>query len=124
MANHLRERRSLSQRKEVFNIKLIYVAGKYTGKSDWETYLNIHKAKVAAKRLWDEGWAVICPHANTAFFSGEEDHEVDRLKWIEGDLEMLWRCDAIYMLRDFRKSRGAMEEYRQAQLRGLEILLE
>ena len=74
--------------------------------------------------MWDEGWAVICPHANTAFFSGEEDHEVDRLKWIEGDLEMLWRCDAIYMLKGWEDSRGAVTERDQAITIDLQVIYE
>ena len=51
-------------------MKVIYVAGKYTGKSEWETFLNIQHARVVAHDLWYKGWAVICPHSNTAFFGG------------------------------------------------------
>jgi len=105
-------------------VKVIYVAGKYTGGSEWNTYLNIHRAKVAARKLWGEGWVVICPHANTAFFGGPENHEIDRLRWLNGDIEILSRCDAIFMLRGFEQSRGAKRELEVAIERGLEVYYE
>ena len=105
-------------------MKVIYIAGKYLGDSDWETYLNIHHARVAAHRLWHEGWAVICPNGNTAFFGGigerdKNDPNGDWQRWINGDLEILSRCDAIYMLSNWRDSEGAILEYNRAQKLGL-----
>ena len=105
-------------------MKVIYVAGKYTGGSDWETYKNIHHAREVAHRLWGEGWAVICPHSNTAFFGGPEEHEVDRLKWLEGDLEFIRRSDAIFMLSNYLNSRGALIELKEARKLGLDIYFE
>lgn len=110
-------------------MRLIYVAGKYLGESDWETYLNIHKARVIARKLWDEGWAVICPHSNTAFFGGadernRDDPNGDWQRWIKGDLEILSRCDGIFMLSGFSFSRGAVIELNRAKELGLEIYYE
>ena len=110
-------------------MKVIYVAGRYLGECDWETYNNIHHARVAARRLWDEGWAVICPHANTAFFGGPNERDRDNpngdwQRWIRGDLEILARCDAIYMLRGWQDSKGASIEYAKARELGVEILYE
>ena len=110
-------------------MKVIYVAGKYLGNSDWETSLNIHHARLAAWRLWQEGWAVICPHLNTAFFGGVNERDKDNpdgdwRKWIKGDLELISRCDAIYMLNNFRDSKGAKFELEKAQELGKEILFE
>ena len=105
-------------------MRVIYVAGKYTGNSDWETYNNIHHAKVEARKLWNTGWATICPHANSAFFGGEGSHEVDRMKWLEGDFEFIRRSDAIFMLSNYRESQGALEELKLAQELGLEVYYE
>jgi hypothetical protein len=110
-------------------MKVIYVAGKYLGKSNWETYLNIHKARVVAERLWSEGWAVICPHSNTAFFDGEDGTNKDNptgswMKWVNGDLEILARCDAIYVLNNWEDSKGAKLELQHARRLGLEVLFE
>jgi len=110
-------------------MRVIYVAGKYLGESDWETYLNVHHARLAAWRLWQEGWAVICPHSNTAFFGGvgernKDDPKGDWKKWINGDLEIIARCDAVYMLSNWRNSQGARIEHDKAVEVGLEILFE
>lgn len=105
-------------------MKLIYIAGKYLGECDWDTYNNIHEARLSAHKLWGEGWAVLCPHANTAFFGGVGESNKDSgdwMKWIEGDLEMLRRCDAIYMLSNWVDSKGAKIELEEAQRLGLEI---
>ena len=111
-------------------MKLIYVAGKYLGKSDWETYLNIHHARLAAHKLWGEGWAVICPHSNTAFFGGATERtdrdksSGDWMKWLQGDLEMISRCDAIYMLNNWGDSKGAKMELGKAMRCTLDIIYE
>lgn len=110
-------------------MKVIYVAGKYLGNSDWETYNNIHKARVVARKLWDEGWAVICPHSNTAFFGAEsekdrDDPNGDWQRWLNGDLEIIRRCDAIYMLDNWKDSKGAKLEHKLAVELGLEIYYE
>jgi len=110
-------------------MKVIYVAGKYLGECDWDTYNNIHHARLAAHKLWSEGWAVICPHANTAFFGGvgEKDRDNpdgDWMKWLRGDLEMIARCDAIYMLDNWKDSKGAKMELKEATRLKKEILYE
>ena len=108
-------------------MKLIYVAGPYLGKCDWETYLNIHEARLAAHKLWEEGWAVICPHSNTAFFGGVGEQDKDNpngdwRKWVEGDLEMVRRCDAIYMLPAWVRSKGAKLELEEALKCGIQVI--
>ncbi len=110
-------------------MRVIYVAGCYLGKSDWETYCNIHDARVVAHRLWDEGWAVICPHSNTAFLGGEGERDRDNpdgewAKFINGDLAILKRCDAIFMMSNWLSSKGAQIEHDAAVGFGLEIIYE
>ena len=110
-------------------MKVIYVAGKYLGECDWDTYSNIHHARLAAHRLWEEGWAVVCPHANTAFFGGVGERDKgnpdgDWMKWLNGDLEIISRCDAIYMLNNYKNSKGALIELERAKELGLEVLYE
>jgi len=104
-------------------MKVIYVAGPYKGDgSEWAIHQNIEQAKNKARELWKHGWAVICPHANTSFFGGLGEH--DRELWLKGDLELLRRCDAIYMLRDWIHSEGAKAEHKLAKELGLEIYYE
>jgi len=101
-------------------MKIIYVAGKYRADTRSEIGLNILKAEKVAKRLWEAGYAVICPHANSAHFDGVV---ADRC-FLEGGIEILTRCDAIYMMKGYENSLGAMEELRIARELDMEIIYE
>lgn len=100
-------------------MKLIYVAGPYRGPNAWEIECNIRRAETLALEAWRLGVAVICPHANTAHFQGAAPDEV----WLEGDLEMLRRCDAVLLTPDWGRSAGARAERDEAVRRGIPVLL-
>ncbi|MDD5048077.1 MAG: DUF4406 domain-containing protein [Methanoregulaceae archaeon] len=71
--------------------------------------LNILRASEIALKCWDRGWAVICPHKNCAGFQ-HYDH-IPWRAWIEGDIEIMLRCDAVLMLPGWQDSDGAREEH-------------
>jgi hypothetical protein len=50
------------------------------------------------------------------------DNACSSEKFIEGDLEMLKHCDVIAMLPNWKKSEGAMIEYREALKQGKEVI--
>jgi len=77
-------------------------------------------ARKAAVKLWDEGWAVICPHTNSAFMGSRLGDD----KFLEGDLEIVSRVDAVYMLKGWQDSPGAREELGLAIGLGKEIRYE
>ena len=81
-------------------MKLIYIIGPYRAKTEWELEQNIRNAEKAALKLWQEGWSVICPHKNTAHFGGACEDKV----WLDGDLEILKRCDAVFLLDNWSRS--------------------
>jgi hypothetical protein len=92
-------------------MKVIFISGAYRHKTEWQLEEHIRKAEDAALRLWQLGWVVICPHKNTAHFGGACDDKV----WLEGDLELLRRSDAIYLLSRWQQSVGACAEYELAR---------
>lgn len=97
---------------------IVFISGKYRGNSWQEIDQNIQHARQAAIRLWQKGYIVICPHLNTAHFDGYCTDDV----WLNGDLEILKRCDAIYLLSNWRDSEGAKTEKELAEKIGLKIL--
>ena len=101
-------------------MKLIYIAGPYRSRTEYGLELNIRAAERAAARLWREGWAVICPHKNSAHMGGVAPDRV----FLDGDLEILRRCDAIYMLKKWELSTGAKDELKLARKLKLEVLFE
>jgi hypothetical protein len=51
-------------------LKIAYVAGPYRAKTKIGIILNILRARKVAKELWKMGYAVICPHSNSALMDG------------------------------------------------------
>ena len=101
-------------------MEVIYVAGKYRGESWNEVWENIMHARREARKLWLSGFAVICPHTNSIFMDGIETDGI----FLNGDLEILSRCDAIYMLLGWECSLGAKQEYAVARKLGKKIYFE
>ena len=101
-------------------MRVIYVSGSYRNETIGGLFQNIIHARDSAIKLWQGNWVVICPHLNTFLMDGLCGDRV----WLEGDLELLSRCDAIYMLNNYQDSQGALEELELAKKLGLEILFE
>ena len=100
------------------SIKVIYIAGAFRAKTQWGIMQNVRKAEDASLKLWKLGYAVICPHTMTQHFQNECPDEV----WLDGCLELLRRCDAIYLVEGWQSSKGSLEEYKLAQFLGLVIM--
>lgn len=99
------------------SIKVIYIAGPFRGKSHYEIHQNICRAEALALEVWRAGHAAICPHLNTAHFHGAADDSV----WLEGDLEIMKRCDAVLMTPDWKRSAGAAAEKQEAEKAGIPV---
>lgn len=94
-------------------MKVVYIAGpfraasKYTdGQDMFEIHKHIMYALDMAVKVWRLGAAALCPHANTFPFTGSAPDSI----WLEGDKELLRRCDAILMVPGWQKSSGAIVE--------------
>jgi len=101
-------------------MKLVYIAGPFRGRDSWEMEENIRRAERLALKVWKLGIAALCPHTNTRFFQGAAADEV----WIEGDLEMLRRCDAVMLTKDWARSVGAQAEHAEAVRLHLKVFRE
>ena len=102
-------------------MEVIYISGPYRSKwGEWHVRQNIRKAENAAEFVWLNGGVALCPHKNTAGFGGLPGcpDEV----WIQGDLELLRRCDAVWMVDGWRDSNGARREMELARQLGIPIL--
>jgi len=102
-------------------MKLIMISGKYTANSPLEISDNIARARIAATRLWEKGWAVICPHMNSAHMDGMT---LAYEQFMAGYLEMLSRCDAVFMLKTWSNSGGSKREHIAAGKRQLPVYYE
>ena len=97
-------------------MKVVYLSGPIRAETPRERMQNIEKAQKYAADLWLEGYAVICPHANSLI--PLEDNDVP---WIEGDIEILKRCDIVFMMPEWTNSKGSRLELEAAEKAGVEI---
>jgi hypothetical protein len=98
-------------------MKVIYLAGPYRGATEWDVVQNIRRAEALALEVWKLGAACICPHKNTALLGGAAPDEL----WLQGDLELLRRCDAVICTADWSRSAGAINEVALARETGLPV---
>ena len=89
-------------------MKVVYVAGRYSGKDRNEVSENIALARKYAIEIWRIGHVALCPHLNTAHF--DDDIVLSAEEYYKRDLKMLERCDVIFMLPNWQQSTGAKIE--------------
>lgn len=101
--------------------KLVYIAGPFRAKPDptnqWVQEQNIREAEALALEVWKLGGVAVCPHLNTRYFQGALPDEV----WLDGDLTLMRRCDAVLMTPRWLESEGAKVERDVALEAGLRV---
>ncbi len=103
---------------------ILYVCGPYTGKDNQETTDNIMRAREYAVVAWERGWAVFCPHLNTANFE-RYIPSIEHSEWVDADLEILARLDpdAMLLIPGWSSgSLGSAREFNRARELGIETI--
>ena len=98
-------------------MKLAYVAGAYRGRTHNDVAQNIAAARAVATYLWSLGYAVICPHLNSAFMSGIAPEET----FLAGGLEMVRRSDLVVLVDGWASYQGTAREIEEARTCGIPI---
>jgi len=103
-------------------MKIVYVAGKFRGETPWEVHRNVVQAEAAALDVARAGAMPLCPHKNTEHFDGMLTNEF----WLAGTMELLRRCDAVYVFDPghTETSSGTRAEVDEARRRGLPVFLD
>ena len=101
-------------------LRLVYLAGPYTGKDYNEVEENIRVAEKAAIKWWDLGYGVFCPHLNTSHF--ELKSVAAKEAYLECGLRIMESCDAVVMLPGWWDSPGARKERRHAMTLGIPVV--
>ena len=94
--------------------KIIYISGQITGieKQAFDLFM------VAENKLSLHGYTVINP------MTLGHQHDKSWANYMKEDIRALLQCDCIYMLDNWKKSKGAKLEHEIAQKLGLEIIYE
>jgi hypothetical protein len=82
-------------------MKVAFICAPYRG-SLFTRLRNIWRARKVAQFYWKQGYAVICPHMNSALFKEEDGH------FLEGYRELVKRSDVIFVAGGLTK--GMQEE--------------
>jgi hypothetical protein len=100
-------------------LPLVYIAGKFTGKTRADVDQNIAAAVALALEVARIGAMPVCPHSNTSHpdFESLQPYTF----WIDGTLELLRRCDAVVMVDNWRDSSGAKGEREEAIKLGMPV---
>ncbi len=88
-------------------MRVVFISGPFTGPTPWDTHKNVLTAEAYAAEIAAAGAMPFCPHLNSKNPVGVQDWGF----WMAGCLEVLERCDAVFFLPGYRRSRGAMLEF-------------
>jgi len=107
-------------------MKIAYISGPITAPTISKHYDNLQSGREAAIRYWKLGYAVICPHMNTAFMDGifGENYDDNWIGFLQGDMEFIRVADVVIMLPGWQESRGAKKEHEKAMKLSKEIIYE
>jgi len=98
-------------------MKVAFISGPYRGKTILDILESIREAEKWALVYWKKGFAVICPHKNTALFDGQADDDL----WLRGDIELLRRSDLVVMIPGWKYSAGSVAEHEFAMKNRIKI---
>lgn len=100
---------------------IIYLAGPLTQINNKSVQDNVSSAKAIALELWKLGYTVISPHANCDLPMALAQEELEPSYWLNKDLEIISRCDALVVLPDWELSLGTNAEINYAKERDIPI---
>jgi hypothetical protein len=97
-------------------MRIVYIAGRYSGASRTQVAYNIDEARKVALMLAERRIFFICSHTMTAHFEtllGDNDPGYEH--WIAQSLALLARCNAVLALPGWQHSNGAKREVEYAR---------
>lgn len=99
-------------------MKIAYIAGPYRAETQEGIRRNIAHARRVAEKYWRLGYAVFCPHLNSAHMDGVVDDAV----FLAGDIAILKRCHVVVAMSTWSNSVGATKEIELADDLEIEVI--
>lgn len=97
-------------------MKSVYIAGPITAETKEQEQANIKAAEQVAKKYYEMGYAVYCPHTQVI-----EGADVSYEQWMANDIYWIEKCDVVAFMPDWQRSRGASIEHMVARGLGKEM---
>lgn len=102
--------------------EVVYVSGRISASTPEEIEDNIRLGMKKGAELAKEGFAPIVPHGNS--YGWNRHGSFDWREYMRVDLELVKRSDSVYMMSNWRESKGARIEERFARLLGKRVVYE
>lgn len=99
--------------------KIAYVTGPIRSKWRIKRWINILRARKVAIELWNAGFAVICPHLNSATLRHHIDFNEERL--VDGDLLLVEKSDFLVTVDGWENSFGSVREVLKAEMNQIPV---
>lgn len=99
-------------------VPVVYVAGAYRGGTAWDVELNIRRAECCALEILRRGAVALCPHTMYRYF----DKSVPDDFVLGGLLQLLERCDAMFVVEGYQDSAGTLKEIEHAEQLGIPVI--
>jgi hypothetical protein len=104
-------------------MKLVYIAGPYTGSSYHQTEAYMTYAREWAEKVARAGHAFYCPHLNTAHFDAIAP-DVPKYFWREMNLNVLHRCDALLLVPAWENDEATQRDVHYAEEWGIPVVVD
>ena len=98
-------------------IPLVYVAGPFAGPTNYDVQQNVARAESVGLTIARHGALPVIPHTMNRNFFGQ----LDETFWLGGVIELMRRCDAMVLVADWPRSKGATIEHNIAADIGMPI---
>ena len=98
-------------------VPFIYLAGKYTEPHTYLVQRNIALAQEYAQEIAIMGALPVTPHLLTANMDGIQHYQW----WCDVTMQLLRKCDAVFMLPNYERSNGAIAELVDALRIGMPV---
>lgn len=96
---------------------LVYIAGPFRGPTPLDVRRNVERARDVGMIVAAHGAYPVIPHTMTADFDKQLTDEF----WLAGTLELMRRCDAVFLMATWTLSRGATAERAEALARDMPV---
>ena len=96
-------------------MKLVFIAGPFSGANAWEIACHVHEAEAVGLRVAKLGGMPVVPHSLGRSMFGTRPETF----WRAGCLALLARCDGIVLLPTWSSSAGAYAESNFATEHGI-----
>lgn len=103
---------------------MAFISGRFRGQNHWEIHNHVLEAEKAIPKLIEMGYVPYCPHTTTQHLQDLFPDDTFLDMCLEFIRRMNPETDIMYMVKNYEKSEGAIEELSLAKSLGIDVVCE